>query len=184
MSDAANILNAIQQDERYSDLLDWGTPRRGHPEGTVRAHIEELERNLTALSHKLTIAERDRLRLLIHTHDTFKAKATRGSAITDPRSHASLGRQFLAEFCDDSDLLNMVQWHDEPYALWQKQRRSQTVDEERLQGLIDRIDDWDLFLAFQIIDNGTEGKSREPLQWFFRMIAQCVETRFSAVDLL
>lgn len=184
MTDAASILKAIQQDERYIDLLDWGTPRRGHPEGTVRAHIEELERNLNVLCHKLTIPECDRLRLLIHTHDTFKAEATQGVPISDPRSHASLGRQFLAEFCDNTDLLNMVQWHDEPYALWQKQRRSQTVDESRLEALVNRLDDWDLFLAFQIIDNCTDGKSREPLQWFLPMIAERVETRFSVADLL
>jgi len=184
MSNAVTILKAIQQDERYLSNLDWGTPRAGHPEGTVRAHIEELERNLGRLGDKLTRAEQDRLRLVIHTHDTFKAEAARGVAITDPRSHASRGCQFLAEFCDDPDLLNMVQWHDEPYALWQKQRRSQTVDAERLDALVNRIEDWDLFLAFQIIDNCTAGKGREPLQWFLAAITERVESRFSVGDLL
>ncbi len=184
MSDAVAILKAIQQDERYLELLEWGTFRRGHPEGTVRGHIAELERNLAALRDRLTESELDRLRLLIHTHDTFKAEARCGVAITDPRSHASRGRAFLAEFCNDEDLLNMVQWHDEPYALWQKQRRSGTVDAERLDALIRRIDDRDTFLAFQIIDNCTTGKSREPLQWFLPMISTRVETRFSVEDLL
>ncbi|MEZ6147211.1 MAG: hypothetical protein R3B91_17675 [Planctomycetaceae bacterium] len=39
------------------------------------------------------------------------------------------------------------------------------VDEDRLRSLIERID-WNLFLAFLIIDNCTAGKSREPLRWF------------------
>ena len=183
MTDAAAILNAIQQDERYLVNLDWGTPRPGHPEGTVRAHIDELERNLGRLAGKITSSEEDRLRLIIHTHDTFKPEATQGVAIIDPRSHASHARRFLAEFCDDTDLLNMVQWHDEPYALWQQQRRSQQVDAERLRSLIERIDDWNLFLAFLIIDNCTAGKSREPMQWFLSMIDERIESRFSVADL-
>ncbi|MEZ6050524.1 MAG: hypothetical protein R3C02_03915 [Planctomycetaceae bacterium] len=77
----------------------------------------------------------------------------------------------------------MVQWHDEPYALWQQHRRSQQVDAERLRSLIERIDDWNLFLAFLIIDNCTDAKSREPLQWFLSMIAERIESRFSVADL-
>jgi hypothetical protein len=61
-----------------------------------------------------------KLQILIHTHDTFKADAAEGVAIVDGRSHASLARQFLSGLCNDRDLLNMVQYHDEPRALWRQ----------------------------------------------------------------
>jgi hypothetical protein len=183
MDDAA-ILRAIQADERYQSNLDWGEPRAGHAEGTVRNHIAELERNLHRLRHRLSDDEAARLRLIIHTHDTFKAQAKQGVPIGDPRSHASLARSFLAEHCDDADLLEIVQWHDEPYALWRRWRHRGQLDEPRLQRLLESITDWDLFLAFQIIDGCTLSKSREPLQWFFTVIADRVPSRFSVDDLL
>ena len=42
--------------------------------------------------------------------------------ITDPKSHASLARGFLATHCDDADLLAMLQYHDEPFALYVSSR--------------------------------------------------------------
>ncbi len=182
MSDAVTILKSIQQDERYLSNLDWGTPRPGHPEGTIRKHIEELERNLGRLGYKLTHDEQDRLRLVIHTHDTFKPEAGRGVRIADPLSHASLACQFLEEFCDDDEVLMTVQWHDEPYALWRKWGRNETVADERLQSLVSRISDWNFFLAFQLIDGCTHGKTRVPLLWFLGRINSQFESRFSMND--
>ena len=120
VADFVSILKAIQSDARYLKNLDWGKLRAGHPEGTVRAHIEELEGNLARLRPHVSEEQADKLRVLIHVHDTFKAEALSGVAIADPRSHASIARAFLAEFCDDADLLAMVQNHDEPYALWKQ----------------------------------------------------------------
>ncbi len=178
MSSDQNILDAILADERYRANLDWGTVRPGHPEGTIRAHIAELERSLDALADKLTDANRRRLRLAIHTHDTFKPDAEPGVRIADPRSHASIARQFLAEFCGDANLLESVQFHDEPYALWRQHRDRGAVNQERFDALLRRIQDWDLFLAFQIIDGCTAGKGREPLEWFFAEIDGRVTSRF------
>src|SRR4029077_998857 len=95
------IFERIISDSRYQKNLDWGKARPGHPEGTVRAHIAELETNLEKLRPKLTDEEFWKLRLLVHTHDSFKATAEPGVAITDPKSHASLARAFLAAYCDD-----------------------------------------------------------------------------------
>src|SRR5262249_31482518 len=46
MSEYEKIYDAVVSDPRYQHNLDWGDPRPGHPEGTVRAHIVEIERNL------------------------------------------------------------------------------------------------------------------------------------------
>lgn len=148
-------------------------PRPGHPEGSLRQHIADLETNLRALSPRLHPAEIERLRLLVHVHDTFKPQA-REVAIAHPESHASLARAFLAEFTDDEQLLQMVQLHDEPFALW---RRKEPYPSKRWLHLLETISEWDVFLSFLIVDGCTEGKSREPLGWFFRQLGGRVSTR-------
>jgi hypothetical protein len=174
----------VVADARYLANLDWGKPRPGHPEGTLRAHIAELERNLDNLRPKVSEEEYWKLKLLIHSHDCFKAVSARGVAIADPRSHASLARAFLATHCDDADLLAMVQYHDEPFALYRQFARKGTYDQERFKALLQSIRDWNLFLAFIIIDSCTAGKSRATLCWFFQEIAGKVASRFTAVDII
>src|SRR5579862_6674814 len=105
MFDYERIFGELTTDPHYIANLDWGEPRDGHPEGTVRAHIAEIEPNLERLRAQLTEEEYWKLKLLIHTHDSFKGEAKIGVSILDPNSHASLARSFLATHCDDSDLL-------------------------------------------------------------------------------
>lgn len=184
MSIEQNLLENIVADPRYLSNLDWGQARPGHPEGTVRAHIAELEQNLESLRSKLTAEECAKLKILIHTHDTFKAESQPGVSILDPKSHASLAVQFLSLYCDDADLLAMVQYHDEPYALYRQFESKGTWNAARFERLLKAISNWDLFLAFNIIDGCTVGKSREPLKWFFRELKNRVATRFSDEEIL
>ncbi|HEX5103761.1 MAG TPA: hypothetical protein VFV87_08130 [Pirellulaceae bacterium] len=178
-----HAFEAATRDPRYLANLDWGKPRRGHPEGTVRAHIEELEGNLSRFRTRLSDDEYWKLRLLIHTHDSFKAEALSGVPISHPQSHASLARAFLAEFCPDEDLLAMVQLHDEPHALFQQHQRRGSVDAERFARLLAAIRDWNLFSAFLLIDGCTAGKDRGPLQWIFSQIAGRRESSFGIQDI-
>lgn len=136
------------------------------------------------LRPKLSELDCAKLLLLIHVHDTFKADAQRGVAISDPKSHASLARAFLAEYCTDPDMLAMVQLHDEPYALYRRYERTGTLDHARLDALVATIRDWNLFLAFQIVDRCTAGKSREPLFWLFGVIHGKVQTEITINDVL
>ena len=162
------ILNSIRSDPAYQANLDWGKPRSGHPEGSIRKHIEELEDNLERLKCQLSDEETAKLRALIHTHDTFKPGAKSGVAIADPHSHASLARQFLSKYVSDPDLLNMVQFHDEPFALWKKHRYGGDYS-ERFQRLLGVIADWDLFPS---IPNRRwiygPVRPSDPLEWFLR----------------
>jgi hypothetical protein len=184
MRDYQEIFAAITSDPRYQRNLDWGKVRPGHPEGTIRAHIAELERNLERLRAKVLETDYWRLKVLIHTHDTFKGEAQPDAPIAAPNSHASLARAFLAEFCDDADMLAMVQYHDEPFALWRQFKLKGRYNEERLTTLLASIRDWNLFLAFNIVDGCTEGKQRGPLRWLFRQVAQRVESTFTEADIL
>lgn len=160
-------------DPRYAKNVEYGEPRSGHPEGKVKAHIADLEANLEALKpHLSSEADYWRLKFLIHVHDTFKSDAEPDTAILNPRSHASLAKAFAAEFSDDTDLLNMIQFHDENYALWKQFARSGSYDRQRFQILLDTIKDWNLFLAFTIVDGCTEGKERSKLAWFINEVRQ------------
>jgi hypothetical protein len=182
--DYGDAFSAVIADPRYQRNLDWGESRPGHPEGTVRAHIAEIEPNLERLRHKLSDSDASKLRLLIHTHDSFKAESKQGVPITDPASHASLARAYLAEFCEDSDLLAMVQFHDEPFALWRQVQSKGSYSQQRMDSLLRNIHDWNLFLAFNIIDGCTPGKSREPLVWLFRELNGRVDSTFTEADIL
>ena len=159
------LFHALVKDPEYLNNLDWGKPRRGHPEGTVRAHIQELEDNLKRLPVEANSEEYWKLMLLIHVHDSFKKEAKKGVPIEHPRSHATLAKQFLAKYCQDTDLLNMVQYHDEPYALYRQQLHRGRVNSQRLQNLLSTIQDWSLFCRFLLVDNCTEGKDRAPTHW-------------------
>jgi hypothetical protein len=182
--DYRKALDAVISDPRYLSNLDWGEARPGHPEGTVRAHLAEIEPNLEVLRPKLTDEDYWKLKLLIHTHDSFKAESKPGVPITDPGSHASLARAFLATHCDDGDLLAMVQYHDEPFALYRQFESKGKYNQERFDALLKAIRDWNLFLAFNIIDGCTAGKSREPLNWLFQEVAGKVESKFTAADII
>jgi hypothetical protein len=182
--DYRKTFEALTCDPRYLVNLDWGEARPGHPEGTVRAHIAEIEPNLERLRLKLSDDDYWKLKLLIHTHDSFKAESKAGVPITDPKSHASLARAFLESHCDDGDLLAMCQYHDEPFALYRQFESKGKYNHDRFNALWKAIRDWNLFLAFNIIDGCTAGKSREPLHWLFRELSGKVESTFTAEDII
>ena len=119
------------------------------------------------------------MKFLIHVHDTFKADALANSPIQDPQSHASLAKAFASEFIDDEDLLNMLQFHDVNYSLWQQWKRTGSYDVERLTRLVKTIRDWDLFMMFLIVDGSTEGKESSKLIGF---IQEAAKYRESTVD--
>ena len=184
MCEYQSAFHALTADPRYQRNLDWGEPRPGHPEGIVRAHIAELEQNLERLRPKLSETDYWKLKLLIHAHDIFKAEAEPHVPIVHPRSHASLARSFFAAYCDDPGLLAMVQYHDEPFALYRQVKAKGQYSRERFTALVNAIQDWNLFLAFLIIDGCTRGKSRRPLHWFFREVGTRVKSLFGEKDIL
>jgi hypothetical protein len=115
--------------------------------------------------------------IIMHTHDTFKGLAEPNVPIAHARSHASLAREFLSDYCNDPTLLAVVQYHDEPFALWQQFHTRGRFSEDRLAALIENVRDWDLFLTFLVIDGSAAGKSRRPVRWFLGQLAGKVESR-------
>ena len=171
------IVEKIINDPRYQNNIEYGEPRSGHPEGQVKYHIVELEANLARLaSHGITEEQYWKLKFLIHVHDTFKAGAIPDEPIISSNSHASLAKKFAAEFVRDADLLNMIQFHDENFALWKQFAATGAYDQQRFENLLDTIQDWDLFLMFLIIDGGTVGKAPNKTRWFIREVRRYKDT--------
>lgn len=59
----------------------------------------------------------------------------------------------------------MIQYHDEGYALWRQLESSGRYNHERFQRLLQNVKNWDLFLAFNIVDSCTQGKGRDFIKW-------------------
>ena len=126
------------------------------------------------------------MKFIIHAHDTFKADARPNSWIESPNSHASLARKFAAEFTDDADLLNMIQFHDVNFALWKEYSANSSYNNERFTALLEAIHDWDLFLIFLILDGSTQGKDPEKVNWFIDEVKKfrTTEVDETAIELL
>ena len=163
MSQGSDLFKAITRDPRYQQNAAWGEPRPGHFEGAIAAHIAKLERNLETLRPKPSEDNDWKLKILIHTHDPFKAEARHGVPSSCPASHASVPRKFLSEFSQDPDSLAVLQYHSEPFVLWRKFRFKGRSNQDRFNRLLQNISNWDLYLAFITIDGSTKGKTREPL---------------------
>jgi len=166
-----DILQKLRELPLYQENVQWGRPRRGHPEGSLANHIEQLEANLEKLRSLLKPGEEERLRLLIHVHDICKPEAWVGVDSDDPHNHALMARRLLEQLCDDLVLLNITQYHDDGYILYQYYRRSQAM-RPRLIKLLEAVQDVELFLLFFLIDSCTHGKHREPVEWFLYAVAQ------------
>jgi DNA-binding MarR family transcriptional regulator len=168
------IYEHIIADPEYLANIQYGKPRPGHAEGSVAAHLADLENNLATLVEQgLVEFESDRywrLRVLIHVHDSFKAKAKRDSAILDPQSHASLARAYLSALTDDTDMLQITQFHDIGFAAFKKLRATGRFDEAKLMLGLSGIQDMDLFLLFAIIDACTPSKGRLMIRWFVEQV--------------
>lgn len=188
------LYNSARADEDLQKRLDTGKPRPGHPEGTIRAHVREVEENIEKMRDLLTDEEYWKLRVVALTHDSFKSQESRGKMISDPASHASRAKQFMKHKFNvlpwppggeahkvRTAILKTIQWHDEPYALYRKAKKGKP-DERRTRDMQYKIDDWDLFLAFQLADNLTAGKTtrpdnEDPTRWFFDQMKGKVETK-------
>jgi hypothetical protein len=161
----------IAADPAWRAGLDYGRPRRGHPEGAVRHHIVDVLANVDEVA--LDADDRRRLRLAALAHDTFKYEAPESTArVGSPGHHGSHARRFLERLgVDDEELLEVVKWHDEGFAAWLGSRRDRGKGEARALTFAERLGPaLPLFLRFFRADNATEGKTPQPVEWFERLL--------------
>jgi hypothetical protein len=150
-------------DERLRRGLEWGKPRKGHPEGSVGAHVAELLRTLD--DRKLPDPVRSDLRFIALAHDSLKGEVKDWLPKTGENHHAMRARRLAESYTDDERLLATIEQHDRPYAIWRKMRRKGHLDEPAFEEMLARIPDPELFLRFVELDGSSEAKDQEPIRW-------------------
>lgn len=178
-----DILEKIKADPLYQKNIEYGEPRLGHPEGKVKQHIADLEKNLEFLKKIRRIPNEDdywKLKFMIHVHDLFKVETDELAATFSAPSHATLARDYASQFIEDIDLLNMIQYHDVNYELWKEYLKNGQYDRDRFLDLLRAIKDWDIFLSFTIIDGCTKGKDYGKLSWFINEVKKYKTTKVEA----
>lgn len=142
----------------------WGTPRGGHPEGSVGAHVADLLETIDEWGE--VGARRAELRFLALVHDSLKFQVRDDRPKSGENHHAARARAFAQGLTDDERLLATIQEHDRPYAIWRKLRRKGRLDDDAFESMLERIPDLSLFVRFVELDGSTEGKNPEPVEWF------------------
>lgn len=105
--------------------------------------------------------------------------------ITDPKSHASLARGFLATHCDDADLLAMLQYHDEPFALYRQFESKGKYNQDRFNALLKAksaigISFWHLISSTA----AHPGSRASRCTGLFHKVAGKVESQFTEADII
>ena len=162
-----DLERAFLDDPAFVRGLNWGVPRYGHPEGTIWAHIQEVNENIDRLP--VDPETRRKLRLICWVHDTFKNVEHRGTPRDWTRHHSVLARKYLERFVDDEHLLAVVELHDEAYYCWRLQHLYGKISEcdRRLANLRRRVGPyWQLYYLFFKCDTSTGDKTPAPLDWF------------------
>lgn len=155
------------QDAEFRRGLVWGVPRYGHPEGTIWRHIIEVNENIDSLP--IDAETRRKLRLICWTHDTFKHVEDKSTPRDWSKHHGVYARNFLARYCDDQLLLNVIEFHDEAYYIWRLKHlyHDLTEADNRLKALREIIGPyWQLYYLFFKCDTSTGDKTPAPLIWF------------------
>jgi hypothetical protein len=144
--------------------LAWGEPRKGHPEGSVGAHVADLLETIERWGE--SGERRSRLRFVALVHDALKNRVQHWRPRSGENHHAMRARRFAESYTEDERLLGTIELHDRPYSIWRKMKRKGRLDEDALEDLIGRLEDPDLFMRFVELDGSTEGKDPEPIDWF------------------
>lgn len=162
---AANDLErCLIEDPVLTEGLRWGTPRPGHPEGSVGAHVADL---LGAIDKRGVRGQpRAELRFVALVHDALKGRVNERLPRTGENHHAMRARRFAERYSSDERLLATIELHDRPYSIWKRMRRTGEEQADLLDAMLARLPDPRLFVSFVELDGSTEGKDPGPVRWF------------------
>ena len=166
----SELERALTSERELLQGLRWGEPRKGHPEGSVGAHVGDLLEGLEAWGEPEP--RRSELRFIALVHDSFKHQVSDRLPATGENHHAMRARRFAERFTHDERLLATIELHDRPYALWRRARRRGRLDEGSFERMLERIPDPLLFLRFVELDGSTRGKDPEPVRWLRRQLGE------------
>ena len=154
----------LAHDPELLEGWTWGKPRRGHPEGSVGAHVAALLRTIEGWGE--TGTRRAELRFLALVHDSLKFRVSNWMLHSGENHHAVRARRFAERYTDDERLLATIELHDRPFNLWRRRYlRSDRAVEDAFASMVRRLPDLDLFVRFVELDGSTEGKDPAPVAW-------------------
>lgn len=159
--------------------LRWGEPRFGHPEGTVAFHVREVLDNIDLITG-IPAFQREQLRLVALTHDTFKFAEDRSRPRDWQKHHGLLARRYLESYTSDTVVLDVIETHDDAYYVWLCQRSGTGPEGKTLEALLERVQHClQLYYLFFKCDTQTGDKTPAPLKWFERTVPgiEIVEVR-------
>jgi hypothetical protein len=157
----------IARQTRWQTGIEWGRPRHGHPEGTVKFHIAAVLANIDRWYSD--DPHRPDLRLIAIVHDTFKGEVNIEESRIGENHHGMRARRFAEHFIHDARILDVIELHDHAYNAWQRGSLGINLDaaERRAAALLTRLGNaTDLYLRFYHCDNETEGKDHACFVWF------------------
>jgi hypothetical protein len=159
----------IIENQEWREGAMWGEPRRGHPEGAIVYHVEEVLRNVDTFYGDSPF--RHELRLIALIHDTFKCKVDPSRPKSGENHHAMIARRFAENFLDDPKLLNIIEKHDDAYNAWRKGDRGdwERAHQEALSLITFFGPDLPLYVAFYECDVKTGDKTLDPFLWFLEI---------------
>jgi len=179
------MLNAITElefriinDPEFIEGLEWGEPRRGHPEGKVIYHIREVLNNIEEYFVSCLSPARVRkvkfitdLRLIALIHDTFKYQVDRSKPKVGDNHHGYLAMKFAEKYISDESVLTIIKVHDDAFKAWLKGSRYNEWKgaNNRISDLLETLKKTDsllLFNAFFFVDNSTGDKVKDSYEWF------------------
>ncbi len=164
---------AICGDDEFVVGANWGKVRSGHPEAQVIYHIEEVLNNIDEFYSD--DPDRQDLRVIALTHDTFKHKVDRNKPKSGANHHGTIARVFTQKFITDTQILQIIERHDEAYNSWSvdgrrgnwykaKRRANQLIQGLLIEGCLD------LYVKFYKCDNRTGDKEQDNYDWFVGLI--------------
>lgn len=158
----------IVADEEWQRGAAWGDPRPGHPEGAIVHHVTEVLSNVDR--YAASPEERQRLRVVALTHDTFKHLVDISKPRVGDNHHGMIARRFTERYSQDHDVLEITELHDEAYNSYSQGVRNAGRwgdAEERATRLIDRLGPaLPMYRRFYRCDNATGTKAQDSLVWF------------------
>lgn len=181
--------SGLLDSELFKRNLDWGKNRPGHPESTLRNHLQILHENLnsllgnssfgTKLGRILTPLQIRTIRALIDVHDIMKPSARTGVLSEGRQSHAALASKLVTELGGPKELALMTKLHDVGHALYRGYKRKAAIDRPRLQKLLFSIKDWDTFLTFQLCDKLCPGRDTKSIEWLVEQLRKTEGKEFT-----
>ena len=144
-----------------------GKPKKGHPEGRIIYHIQEVLQNIDAL--KINSETRKHLRFITLVHDSFKHQSDAYYIKTPLTHHAYLARIFAEKFTSEQTVLQIIEQHDSAYHIWRAAQKSGNWKEAKIKlfKLLENLGNGrELYYLFFCCDTQTGDKDLTPLTWF------------------